>query len=75
MVGQVRGIDQQVVQIYNDTNIQEVSKDIIHELLKRARGIGQPKRHNQPLVRTIVCTEYGLPFVTVGYLDQVVCMS
>jgi len=47
--GHVICIDEYIIQIYYDTDIQKVRKDVVHELLKSYRSIGKTKGHYKPL--------------------------
>src|SRR5882724_3626934 len=49
----VVGIDEDVVQIYDDYDINHICEHVIHESLKSGRCISKPFRHYQPLKITI----------------------
>ena len=44
----VVGVDDDVVEVDDDTDIEEVTEDVVHETLKGCRGIEKSKRHHQP---------------------------
>jgi hypothetical protein len=48
VLGHVIGVDQDVIKVDDDTDIKEVTKDVIHEMLKGCRGIGKSEGHYQP---------------------------
>jgi hypothetical protein len=64
VLGHIVRVDQDVIEVDNDTDVEEVAKDVIHELLKGRRGIGKSKGHYQPFKRAIASAEGSLPFFT-----------
>src|SRR5829696_982631 len=46
-------VDQDVVNVDNDSNVEEGSKNILDQRLKGSWGIGESKRHNLVLVVAI----------------------
>jgi hypothetical protein len=42
----VGGINEDVVEIYNDTNVEEVGEYGVHEALESGWRIGESHRHN-----------------------------
>src|SRR5882724_9262957 len=65
--GNVVGIDENVIQIYDDN-------DVDHKLLKSCWNISKPFRHYQPFEGTITVPEGSLPFVSRCNLNKMVCM-
>jgi len=65
-------INENVVEINDITNVQHVSKDVVHEALESTGGVGKAEGHNQPLEGPILCTEGGFPFVTFADANEVV---
>ena len=57
------------------TDIEEIHEDTIDELLKSRRGVSQAKRHDIPFEGPISHVECGLPFITFGNADQMVCVA
>src|SRR5882724_73611 len=57
-------IDEDVVQIYDDYDINHIHEDVIHKSLKSGRCISNPFRHYQPLKGTIAGSECSLPFIS-----------
>src|SRR5882672_6059578 len=74
VLGNVVGIDEDVIQIYDDYDVDHICKDVIHKLLKSCWCISKPFRHYQPLERTISGSECSLPFVSRRNLDKMVCV-
>jgi hypothetical protein len=74
MLSHVIGIDQDVVQVYKDTNIEEVGEDVVHETLKSSQSIGKAERHNTILKGSITGSEGSFPFITFGDSDKMECM-
>ena len=67
-------IDEDVIQIYDDYDVDHIHEDVIHKFLKSSRCISKPFRHYQPLKWTIAGLECSLPFVSRWNLYKVVCM-
>jgi len=44
-------IDKDVIEIDDDSEVKEVCKNVVHEVLESCRGIGKALRHNTPLIR------------------------
>jgi hypothetical protein len=72
--GKVVGEDEDVVQIDNDTVVEEILEYVVHETLESGQGIGKSKRHYQPLKRAVSGLQGGFPLIAFGNLDQVVCV-
>ena len=49
VLGNVVRIDEDVVQIYDDYDIDHICKNVIHKSLKSCGCISKPFRHYQPL--------------------------
>jgi len=49
VLGNIVGIDEDVIQIYDDYNVNHIHEDVIHKYLKSGRCISKPFRHYQPL--------------------------
>lgn len=45
MFGHVIGVDKYIIQIYYNTNIQKIRKEVVHESLKGHRSISQIKEY------------------------------
>ena len=75
MICRVVGINEDVVKVDDHANIQEITEDVIHEMLESCRSIGKSKGHNEPFKRTIAGVESGFPFITIRDMDQVIGMS
>src|SRR5882724_9491712 len=65
--GNVVGIDENVIQIYDDN-------DVDHKSLKSCWSISKPFGHYQPFEGTIMGPEGSLPFVSGGNPNEMVCM-
>jgi len=46
-------IDQDVIQIYDDVDVNHVGKDVVHKPLKSGGCVSKPFRHYQPLKGTV----------------------
>ena len=63
------GVDEYVIEVHQYTNIEQVAKDIIHEVLESGGCIGETKRHYTPFEGAIVSPESRLPFITLSDSD------
>ena len=72
---EVLGVYQDVIQIDDNTDIEEIHKDTIDESLKSCRGVSQAERHDIPFEGPISHAERGLPFITFCNADQMVCVA
>src|SRR5882724_8385520 len=61
--GNVVRIDENVIQIYDDNDVDHICEDVVHELLKSCWSISKPFRNYQPLKGTVTGPEGSLPFV------------
>ena len=72
--------DKYVIEVDNDCNIQEWSKEVVDECLPGGRGICESKRHDKIFVESKPGSEGGLPFLpfldsypVIGFLDIELC--
>jgi hypothetical protein len=68
----ILGINEDVVQIYNDIDVEEVRKEVIHESLESSRSVGQALGHDEPLKRAVASSERGFPFIAVSDPNKVI---
>jgi hypothetical protein len=70
------GIDEDVmiIQIYNNIDVEEVRKEVIHESLESSRSIGQALRHDKPLKRAVASSERGFLLIAVSNPNEVIGM-
>ena len=61
-----------VVEVDEDTYIEHVREDVIHEALRSCQCISQTKGHNTPFEGAIAGAEGGFPFVTFTDSNEVV---
>jgi len=69
------GVDEDVVQVHEDTNIEEVAKNVVHELLKGGWRIGESEGHYTSFKRAIASSECSFPFVAFADSDKMVGVS
>src|SRR5882724_1235398 len=72
--GNVVGIDENVIQIYDDNHVDHIHEDVIHKSLKSCWSISKHFRKYQPFKGTIMGPEGSLPFVSRCDLNEMVCM-
>jgi len=68
------GINEDVVEIDDDPKIEEVHKDVIHEVLEGCGGTGKALGHDTPLIQSISGSEGGFPLIAFHNPDQVIGM-
>jgi hypothetical protein len=66
------GINEDVIQIYNNIDVKEVRKEVIHELLESSRSVGQALGHDEPLERAVASSEHGFPLIAIGNPNKVI---
>src|SRR5882724_3505428 len=59
----VVGIDENVIQIYDDNDINHICEDVIHKPLKSCWSISKPFRQYQPFEGNIMSPEGSLQFI------------
>ena len=69
------GVDKNIVQVYDDVDVQYVSEYVIHEVLEYCWCIGESKRHHIVFKLAISCAECSFPFVSRRDANEVVRMS
>jgi hypothetical protein len=62
-------VNEDVIQVYKDTDVEQVRKDVIHKSLKCSRSIGKSERHDTPFKGAILGLEHCFPFVTFSDMD------
>ena len=67
-----RGKNLFVIQINNDKEVEEVSKDVVYQGLEDGRGISQTEGHDEVFEVPQVGVKARLPFVPLTDTDQVV---
>ena len=72
---EVLGVYQDIIQIDDNTDIEEVHEDAINKLLESCRSICQAEGHDIPLKGTIPHAECSFPFITFCNADQMVHMA
>ena len=65
----VVGVDEDVVEIDNNTNIEHVSKDVVYKSLEHCWGVGKSERHDLPFKQSIASSECSFPLITFSYAD------
>src|SRR5882724_3898829 len=72
--GNVVGIDENVIQIYDDNDVNHICENVIHKSLKSCWRISEPFRHYQPFKGTVMGLEGSLPFISGCDPNKMVCM-
>ena len=68
-------VNENVIQLFNHTNIQHVGKYVVYELLKNSGSISKTFQYHQPLEGPIFGSESGFPLVTCTDWDKMVGMA
>ena len=68
-------VDKYIIQINYNTDIREIRKKIINELLESYKSIGKTEEHYRLFKWSIICPKSSLPFITVSGVNQVVSMA
>jgi hypothetical protein len=63
------GVNENVIQAYEDMDVEQVRKDVIHKSLKCNQSNGKSERHDTPFKRAVLGSECGFPFVTFSDTD------
>ena len=58
-------VDEYVVEVYQYTNIEQVTEDVIHEALESGRCVGESERHYVPFEGAVASPESRLPFIAL----------
>ena len=66
------GVNKDVIEVNDNTNVQHILEDVVHKALKRSRRVCQAVVHYLEFVRTISCMKGGFPFVALGNVHEVV---
>ena len=65
-------VDEYVIKVHQYSDIEQVAKDIIHEVLESGGCVGESERHYMPFEGAIASLESCLPFIALSDLDQMV---
>ena len=66
MLGQVLGVNQDVVHVYADnTLVDHIPEDLIHHCLKCCRRVGQAEKHHQRFKQASVGLERSLSLISL----------
>ena len=62
-------VDEDAIQVDEDTYVKHVGEDVVHEVLKSHWCISQTEGHNTPFKGAIAGAEGGFPFIT--FMDSI----
>ena len=68
----MRGIDKDIVKIYNNKYIEEFLQSSVNIGLERRWRVGQSKRHHSEFETPISCLESSFPFIAFLDMNQVI---
>lgn len=69
---EIVGIDEEVVEIYDDENVDEFAKHRINVSLEGGGAVGEAERHDEIFEESVACAKRGLPFVSFGNSDSMI---
>ena len=72
MISDVIGVDENVVEIDDHTNIEHVGKDVVHKMLECGRGVGETFRNDEPFIGAVPSPECCFPLITFRYADKMI---
>ncbi len=72
MVGQVPGVDQNVVDVNYHKAVEELPEHLVHELLEDGGGVGKAIRHHEVLIVAGGSNECRLPLIALPDSNEVV---
>jgi hypothetical protein len=75
MVLFIFGIDENIVQIYDDEDVSHVAEYVVHEVLESGGSVGHSEWHYQVFERSVTSSESGFPFMTFSYAHVVVAYA
>uniref|UniRef100_A0A0W0FEJ3 Uncharacterized protein n=1 Tax=Moniliophthora roreri TaxID=221103 RepID=A0A0W0FEJ3_MONRR len=75
MIVHVLRIDENVVEVDDNTDVQEISKDGIDEALESGRSVGESFGDDVPLIRAVSGPECSFPLVTFSNSYKMVRMA
>jgi hypothetical protein len=73
--GKVGGVDENVIEVNNDTDVDHVREGVVHEMLECRGSIQESEWHDTPFEGSVSGVEGGFRFVTFGDTHKVVGMS
>ena len=69
------GIDKNVIEVHDNIYFDEISKDIVDEVLESGRCIAKPERHHSILKTAEASAHRGRPFMTFGDTNEIIGSS
>jgi hypothetical protein len=69
MFGWIVGVDEYIIKVHDDAYIKQISKDVIHKMLKDRGTVGQAEWHDLPLERAISGSECSFLLIALGNSD------
>lgn len=69
------GIDQDIINVYDDPFTEHITEDVIYEGLEDGRTIDQAKGHDPVFIVPSGGGESRLPFITLSDTDEIISTS
>jgi len=68
----IPGEDEDVIEVDKDIDVEDVTEDVVHEVLEGGWSIGEAKGHDEAFEVTIACPEGCFPFIARFDTEKVV---
>uniref|UniRef100_A0A0W0GFU7 Uncharacterized protein n=1 Tax=Moniliophthora roreri TaxID=221103 RepID=A0A0W0GFU7_MONRR len=68
-------VDEDVIEVDDNTDVQQVSENGVNKMLESSRSVCQSFRNDIPLVRAISGVKCSFPLVTISDPYKMVCMA
>ncbi len=72
MVGQVLGVDEYIIDVFNDEGVEELPEHLIHEFLEDGGGVDKAIWHNEVFIVTSGSNEWRLPFIAFLNSNEII---
>jgi hypothetical protein len=75
MLSQIVRVHEDIIQVYDDVDVQQVGEDGVQEALESGRCVGEAFRYDPELIRAIASAESSFWFITGSDPEEMICMS
>jgi hypothetical protein len=69
---EVEGVDEDDIEIHDNTDVQHIRKDAVDKTLKGRWSISESLGYDQPFVGPITGPERGFPLIALGHPDEMI---
>jgi hypothetical protein len=75
MISHVFGVDKDVVEVDDDTDVEHIAEDVVHEVLECGWRISEAERHDKVFEMTVAGAEGGFPLIAFFDAEKVITRS